>query len=416
MHWPHLQPTTARNVRRTPLHDRLAAAGACFGEADGWERANWYAPAGVDPAYEYSYGRQNWFEHVAAEHRAAREAVALFDLSSFTKVEVAGAGRAAPCCSAPARRTSTSRSAGSSTRLLLNERGGIELDGTVTRLGEDRFLVVTPDVTAAQDALAGCGGAPGRERRSAFYDATSGLRDPRRHGAAQPRAARPHLARTTSSTTRCPGAARGEIEVGDGFALCLRVSFVGELGCELYSRRDSRSSVYDAVVAAGADLGLRHAGYHALDSLRDREGLPPPRPRHRPRRRPATRPGSGSPSPSTSPAASPAGRDRAFADGAPARRQVFVRLDDPEPLLLDGESLLRDGVPVGRLTSAAYGHTLGSAAGLAFVAAEAAEDGPVSVRVAGRDEPATLSTTPFYDPSGARMRGSPRRCRVPDEP
>jgi hypothetical protein len=146
MHWPHRQPETARDLRRTPLHERLLHAGACFGETSGWERANWYAEPGQRPEYEYSYGPQNWFERAGREHRAARQAVALFDLSSFTKVEVAGPAALAvvqELCTAtmdmePGRVRYT---------LMLNARGGIELDGTVTRLSSDRFLVVTPAVS-----------------------------------------------------------------------------------------------------------------------------------------------------------------------------------------------------------------------------------------------------------------------------
>ncbi len=139
MHWPHLQPHTARNVRRTPLHDRVDAAGAVFGEMTGYERANWYAPAGTPREYAYSYGRQNWFGPVAEEHRAAREAVALFDLSTFTKVEVAG-----PDALRVVQRVCTQdldvRIGRVVYTLMLNAAGGIELDGTVTRLAADRLL------------------------------------------------------------------------------------------------------------------------------------------------------------------------------------------------------------------------------------------------------------------------------------
>ena len=137
MHWPYLQPDTARGLRRVPLYERLAAAGACFGEAAGWERANWYAPPGSAPEYAYSFGRQNWFGAVAEEHRAAREAVALFDLSSFAKLRVEGPGAlttvqrifTAELDRPPGAVVYTS---------MLNARGGVELDGTVTRLAGRR--------------------------------------------------------------------------------------------------------------------------------------------------------------------------------------------------------------------------------------------------------------------------------------
>ena len=149
MHWPFRQPETARGLRRVPLYDRLAAAGACFGEAAGWERANWYAAPGTAAVYRYSYGRQNWFEAVRREHLAARQSVALFDLSSFAKLSVKG-----PTALASAQRVFSSdldRETGSVTyTCILNRRGGIELDVTVTRLADDDFLVVGPATAQAK--------------------------------------------------------------------------------------------------------------------------------------------------------------------------------------------------------------------------------------------------------------------------
>ncbi|MGN6799247.1 MAG: FAD-dependent oxidoreductase, partial [Gaiellaceae bacterium] len=143
MHWPHKQPTTARNVRRTPLHDRVEQAGAVFGETAGYERANWYASPGQERAYSYSYGRQNWFERSAEEHRAAREGVALFDLSAFTKIQVAGPDALAVMQSAATRDLDVRVNRVVYT-LMLNARGGIVLDATVTRLADDKFLIVAP--------------------------------------------------------------------------------------------------------------------------------------------------------------------------------------------------------------------------------------------------------------------------------
>ena len=149
-HWPFRQYTTGRGLRRSPLHEHLKAAGACFGESAGWERANWFAPKGVKPEYEYSFGRQNWFVHSAAEHRAAREGVALFDLTSFAKFRVEGADAARVL-----DRVSANHVAGEAGRAVytqwLNERGGIEADLTVTRLAEDAFLVVTSGACQVRD-------------------------------------------------------------------------------------------------------------------------------------------------------------------------------------------------------------------------------------------------------------------------
>ena len=403
MHWPHRQPVTARNVRRTPLYDRLAAAGACFGEANGWERANWYAPPGVTPEYRYSYGRQNWFAHAGAEHAAARERAALFDLSSFTKVEVAGAGACDLLQRACTQNVDVAVGRVVYT-LLCNERGGIELDGTVARLGDDRFLVLTPGVRQHK-TVSWLRRLAGPDAPLGIHDATSGFATLAVMGPAS-RALLQRISPDALDDDAFPWGRAREIEVGDAYALALRISFVGELGWELYVPTEYAVGVYDAIVAAGTDLRLAHAGYHALDSLRIEKGF-----RHL----------GHDIGPDDDPFQAGLGfavclsKEAGFvgraalerlADTPPARRQVFVRLDDPEPVLIGGEPVLRDGVPVGRVTSGAYAYTLGSAAGLAFVAAGAAEDGPVMVTVAGREEAATFSTAPFYDPRGARMRGA----------
>jgi heterotetrameric sarcosine oxidase gamma subunit len=407
LHWPFLQPTTARGVRRTPLYERLVRANACFGEAGGWERANWFAPPGADPAYEYSFGRQNWFDAVGEEHRAAREAVALFDLSSFAKFEVVGPGALGVLqrvCTANVD-THVGRIVYT---LMLNHRGGIELDGTVTRLAEDRFLVVTPTVTqraAYQRLRRAADEAP---RTPSVFDATSGWATLAVMG---PRS-RDVLSRVSPddlSNAAHPWRRAREIEVADALALALRISFVGELGWELYVPTEFAANVYDAILTAGAEVGLRHAGYHALDSLRAEKGY-----RHLGH--------------DVGPADDPfqaaleftlsmekeggfTGREALLekAEAPPSRRQVFVKLDDPEPLLYHGESILVDGRIVGRVSSGAYGYTLGAAVGLGFVQQDAYEgasrgsDG-FGVDVAGSVVPASLSDTPFYDPRNDRPR------------
>ncbi len=268
MHWPQQQPDTARNVRRSPLHDRMVAANACFGEVTGWERANWFAPAGTEPRYEYSYGRQNWFDIVGEEHRAAREDVALFDLSSFAKVEVAGPealGVLQRFCTAnvdvPVGRVRYT--------LMLNAGGGIDLDGTVVRLDDQRFWVITP--AFAQHKTLGLLRRLASGRAVAVFDATAGYATIAVMG---PRS-RELLSRVSPqdwSDDAQPYAHAREVEVADGHALSLRVSFVGELGYELYPSADQAVNVYDALMSAGADLGIRNAGYHALDSLRSEKG------------------------------------------------------------------------------------------------------------------------------------------------
>jgi heterotetrameric sarcosine oxidase gamma subunit len=407
LHWPFLQPSTARGVRRTPLYERLAQANACFGEAAEWERANWFAPAGGDPVYEYSFGRQNWFDAAGEEHRAAREAVALFDLSSFAKLEVVG-----PAALGVLQRVCTANVDAEVGRivytLMLNSRGGIELDGTVTRLAEDRFLVVTPTVTqrAAYHRLRRV--AAEAPRAASVFDATSSWATLAVMGP-RSRELLNRISPDDLSNAAHPWGRAREIEVADAFALALRISFVGELGWELYVPSEFAVNVYDAIVTAGAGLGLRHAGYHALDSLRAEKGY-----RHLGH--------------DIGPADDPfqaaleftvamdkdggfVGRDALLhkASHPPSRRQVFVKLDDPDPLLYHGESILLEGRGVGKVSSGAYGHTLGAAVGLGFVNREALEavdrapDG-FEIDVAGTLVPAALSDTPLYDPGNDRLR------------
>jgi 4-methylaminobutanoate oxidase (formaldehyde-forming) len=400
MHWPHLQPTTARGLRRTPLHLRLEAARAVFGEAAGWERANWFAPPETRAEYEYSYGRQNWFDTVGHEHRAAREAVAVFDLSTFAKFLVSGRGAlrlVQTLCTAnvdmPIGKVKYT--------LMLNANGGIELDGTVVRLADDRFLVITPTVAQAKTSSMLTRAARGTD--AAVFDTTAGLATIAVMG---PRS-RELLERISDddwSNAAQPYLRAREVEVGHGRALALRVSFVGELGYELYPSSDQALNLYDAINDAGADLGLVPAGYHALDSLRSEKGY-----RHLGHDLgPADDPRS-------------AGLDFAVAMNKPggfvghdallnraeppARRAVFVALRDPERILLHDETLLADGHPVGRMTSGSYGYTLGRACGIAVVDADVGDDATFSVDCGGLITAAEVSRRPFYDPEGTRLRG-----------
>jgi 4-methylaminobutanoate oxidase (formaldehyde-forming) len=398
MHWPNLQPTTARGIRRSPLYDRLRAAGACFGELTQWERPMWFAPSGVDPVYEYSYDRQNWFTYAAEEHRAARQAVALFDLSSFAKTEVAG-----PDALALLRRVCSNDVDVEVGRvrytLFLNGRGGIENDGTVTRLEEGRFLVMTATATQhrtiewlrrhAWDLDARVDDVTGAR-------ATLALMGPR---------SRDLLAGLTSddvSSDAFPFFTARSITVAAAPTLAIRASFVGELGFELNVPTEYAVHVFDEIVSTGEDLGLRLAGYHALDSLRIEKGFVHVGHDVGPTDDPiaaglghVVRRDGGS-----------VGADRVGA-GASTRRLVGVVLDDPDPLLLHGESLLADGRVVGMVTSGAYGHTVGASTGLAWIEATSANDGGATVEVdcAGKLVKAAVSTRAPYDPDGSRMRG-----------
>jgi 4-methylaminobutanoate oxidase (formaldehyde-forming) len=406
MHWPFQQPATARGVRRSALHDRLAARGACFGAVMGWERANWYAAPGTEPAYRYSWGRQNWFPRAAEEHRAVREAVGLFDQSSFAKLRLEGPDTCAAlgrlCANevdVPAGRIVYTQ--------MLNRRGGIECDLTVTRLADDAYLIVTAAAAATHDAAwirRNLGGA-----RAVLTDVTAatavlGVMGPRS------RALLSRLTDADLSSAAFPYLHSREVWLAAAPVRASRITYVGELGWELYVPAEFAPGVYDAVVAAGEDLGLRHAGYHAMDSLRvekayrswghdlGSEDTP-------------IEAGLGfavrldKPAPFIGREALRARRDRPL-----ARRLVVFALDDPEPLLYHDEPIWRDGALVGRVTSGAYGHTLGRAVGLGYVAhPDGVTDAFVAsgrweLEIAGERVPARASLEPPYDPRSLRVR------------
>ena len=400
MHWPNLQATTARDVRRSPLYDRLQAAGACFGELAQWERANWFAPPGVDPVNDYSFGRQNWFPYAAEEHRAAREAVALFDLSSFAKIEVTG--RDALRLLQHVGTNDVDVSIGKVVyTLFLNRRGGIENDGTVTRLGKDRFLVLTP--TATQHRTLEWLRSHTDGMAVSIADVTSASATLALMGPLS----RELLSRLTAddlSNERFPFFTSKKIQVRNAPAFAIRASFVGELGWELYVPTEFTVHVYDAIVETGVDLGLRLAGYHALDSLRMEKGF--------------VHVGQDV-GPTDDPFTAGLGHvvklDKEFVGVEAARaakrspgshRLANLKLEDPEPILLHGESVIVDGRIAGTVMSGAYAHTIGAAAGLAMVdAAILANDGTtVEVDCGGTLVKAALSTRPLYDPTGSRMR------------
>lgn len=400
MHWPHLQPATARDVRRSPLHHRLMDANACFGEKVGWERADWYAAPGSVAEYRYSYGRQNWFENVRAEHLAAREAVALFDLSSFTKVEVAGLEALDVL-----QRTCTANidlQVGQVRyTLMLNPHGGIEIDGTVVRLAADRFWVITP--AASQTKTLTILKRMCRGRAAVVFDATSGHATIAVMG---PRS-RELMTRVSPagwSNEEHPFGRAREVEVADAFALALRISFVGELGYELYVPSDQAVNVYDALVAAGDGLGLRHAGYLALDSLRSEKGY-----RHL----------GHDIGPHDDPYEAGLGFTiskrknvdfvgKAALDGRGrrrTRRTVFVALRDPEVVLVHDETILIGDQQVGRMTSGSYGYTIGRACGIGIIDADCPDDAEFSVDCGGTRVAVDVSPQPFYDPMNERIKG-----------
>lgn len=408
MHWPFRQPETARGVRKSAVHDRLAAAGACFGEVSGYERANWFAAPGQEPRYEYSYGRQNWFGQSAAEHRAVREQVGLFDQSSFAKFVVQGSEAAAVLNRICANEVDVPVGRVVYTQWL-NERGGIEADLTVTREAEDRYLVVTACASQTHDFDWLCCNMPA-DARAVALDVSSayavfGLMGPR---------SRELLARLTDtdvSNGAFPFGTSRVIDLGYARVRASRITYVGELGWELYMPTEFAQGVYDVLVAAGGEVGLRLAGYHAMNSLRMEK---------------AYRHWGHDISDEDTPLEAGLqfavawekrggfiGRDALLRqrERGVQRRLVAVALENPDRLLYHNEPIWRDGQLVGRISSGMFGHTVGTALGLGYVSAPAAPctaewiaAGRYEVEVAAERVPARVSLKPFYDPASTRVR------------
>ncbi len=407
MHWPYRQYETARGVRTSAFYDRLKARGACFGEVAGWERPNWYAPEGVEPRYEYSYKRQNWFAYAAAEHEAVREAVGLFDQSSFAKFLVQG-----PDAEAVLQRICANDVAVPPGRVVytqwLNERGGIEADLTVTRLAGDRYLVVTGAPLAVRD-LAWLKRHIPEDARVTVSDVTSayavlGVMGP------NSRSLLSRLSHADLSNEAFPFGASHEIDVGFATLRATRITYVGELGWELYVPTEFARGVLDAVCAAGEALGARPVGMHAMDSLRIEKAY-----RHwghdiTPEETPleaglgfAVRFDKNVPF---------IGRDALLRQKEQGLKQRLVQfaLEDPEPLLYHNEPIYRDGELVGYLTSGNYGHHLGRAIGLGYVEhpdgvdARFVNSGRYEIEIAGERAAAQASLRPMYDPKGERVK------------
>ena len=408
MHWPHRQVETARPVRLSPLHARLAAHNACFGEAAGWERANWFAPAGVEPAYDYAWGRQNWFDCVREEHRAVREGVAILDMSSFAKYLVQG-----PDAVRELQRICANDVAVPEGKIvytqLLNRRGGIEADLTVTRLGPERYLVVTSAASQRRD-LTWIERNLSQGAQVCLTDVTSGSGVLAVMGP-QARTLLSRVSDADLSNRAFPFGTCREIDVGYATARAMRVSYVGELGWELHLATEFTVPAFDRLMEAGADLGVRLCGIHAMDSLRSEKG-------YRHWGHDITQ--ADTPLEAGLGFAVAFGKDADFIGRAALERQraeglgkrlFHVMLDAPEPFMFHDETIYREGEVAGRITSAAYGYGFDRPVGMGYLesesprAWEALDDRACEIDIAGARVPARLSLAPFYDPAGARLRG-----------
>ena len=411
MHWPYRQTETARGVRRSPIHRHTKDLGAVFGEVNGWERPNWYARGGVKPEYEYSYGRQNWFSCADYEASQLMNHCAFFDQSSFAKYSVEGrdAARVLNCISAgnidvdPGRIVYTQ---------WLNERGGIEADLTVTRLAEDKFLVVTGAVPQTRDMAWLKRNTPD-DAHCIATDITSGLPMIAVMGP-NSRALLQKLSGADLSNAAFPFGTSQEIEIGYARVRASRITYVGELGWELYIPAEFAAHVFELLWEAGQDFGLAPAGMHTMNNCRMEK---------------AYRHWGHDISDEETPLE--AGLGFAVAWDKPGgfigsealekqrekavqpKRMVCMALEDKSaaaPMIYHEEPIYRDGIIVGSTTSGAWGHRVNLSLGLGYVKNEAGvtrdwiDSGKWEVAIAWKRYGAKVQLSSFYDPQGGKIR------------
>ncbi|MEL7149809.1 MAG: FAD-dependent oxidoreductase [Pseudomonadota bacterium] len=404
-HYPFRQVESARGVRRSPIHEQLKEEGAVFGETAGWERANWFADPNQKRAYEHDWGKQNWFENQKAEHMAMRESVGLLDMSSFGKIRVEGPGALTFLQRVFAG--DLDKPAGTITYgQMLNEKGGIECDLTVTRLSQTAFLLVVPAATVQRD-LAWLRRHL-RDDIAIILDVTAAeacfpVMGPKSRDLLQA------LSPDDFSNDAFPFGTAREVEMGLGLARAHRISYVGELGWELYVSVDQAAHVFEQLRDAGQDHGLKLCGLHAMDSCRIEKAF-----RHFGHditdEDHVVEAGLGF-AVKTKAKDSFIGRDaviRKREEGV-SQRMLQFKLTETEPMLFHNEALVRDGEIVNIVTSANYGHHLGGAIGMGYVpcAGERADQVLASsyeIEIAGTRVAAEASLAPMYDPKSERMK------------
>lgn len=403
-HFPFRQKETARGIRRTPFHDRLIANGAVMGEVSGWERANWFARKNQAPIYEYGWKRQSWFTNWAEEHMAVRNNMGLYDMSSFGKIVVQG----------PDSERFLNYVCGADLAVpngkivytqFLNVNGGIEADVTVTRLAEEKFLVVTPAATRLAD-----------QTRLEFYaqdfsveitDVTSGegvlaIMGPNSRKLIE------QISPNDFSNNSFPFGTMKNIEIGMAQARAHRVSYVGELGWEIYISSDMATYVFDIILETGKSEDLKLCGLHMMDSCRAEKGY-----RHFGHditsEDHVLEAGLGfavKPNKETF-----IGRDAVIKKKEIGLEKTMLQfiLEDPNPLLYHNEPIVRDKEIVGYLTSGSYGHHLGASIGMGYVPVrnESIQDllnSEYYIEIAGERFKAKASSRPLYDPTHSRMK------------
>ena len=405
--WPHEEHESARPLRRSPLYGELEAAGACFGEKLGWERPNWFGAPGESPRDEYSFGQQNWFAAVGEEHRAVRERVAVFDQSSFAKFMLVGKDAERALSWICANRID--RPVGRLTYTqMLNSRGGIECDLTVTRLAEDRFYIVTGTGFATHDFSWIERNIPNGLHAS-LVDVTSAFSVLSVMGP-NSRDVLAELTDVDLSNDGFPFATAQRITVGGIPVLALRVTYVGELGWELHVATEFALTLYQRLLSAGSEFGIVNAGYRAIESLRLEKGY---------------RAWGSDIGPDYTPLEAGLGwavklkhdidflgREALSAQaGEPLRRRLATfTIEDPDVVLLGRESIYRNGEPVGWLSSAGWGYTVDQNIGYGYVrnkvgvSSDYLYNGNYELEVATTRVPCTIHKTDLYDPHMKRIK------------
>ncbi len=392
--YPGHERKAGRPLRLSPAYPRLAELGAAFGEKSGWERANWFEPnaaRGDESLRPRGWAGRLWSPAIGAEHLACRETAALFDETSFAKIELSGEG--APELLERLCANKVVRDVGAITYTsMLNRRGGIECDFTVTRLGEERFLIVTGTAFGQHDLAWIREHAPAgvtvEDVTSAY--ACLGLWGP---------ASREILQPLTTTPLDFPYMRARELAVGNVPCLALRVTYVGELGWELYCPTEFGLALWDAIWDPGRELGLVAGGYKAIDSLRLEKGY---------------RVWSSDITPDDTPYEAGLGfavsldkgdfigREALLGKQRPERRLCCLVLADPRAVALGSEPVRVEGDPVGRVTSGGYGYSVERSIAYAYLPAESAQPGqPVEAEIFGEWVAGEVASEPLFDPQGA---------------
>ncbi len=408
-HYPAMSYQTARDAKRSPFHDRLAAAGAYFKDVSGWEGADWYAPEGYEPKVDkLTWGRENWFPWWEAEHKATREGVIIMDMTFMSKFLVQGrdAGKVLNYISA-------NNVAGKTNWITytqwLNEEGTLEADLTVTKLGRDKYLVVVTD-TMHRHAETWLKQHISDADHAVVTDVTSSYGQLNVQGP-KSRELMQSITSDDMSNEAFPFRCAREIEIGYAKVLCIRITYLGELGYELYIPAEQAVHVYDSVVKAGKKFGLRHAGLKALSSLRMEKGY-----------RDYGHDIDNTDDPyeaglgfavSMKKPDGFIGKEavvRKKAQGPLTRRLAQILVKDPEPFLFHAEVVRRNGKDVGYVRAGSYGFSLGGAVGLFMIEAgepvnaDYIKEGKWEVEIAGKIYPAAVSLRPFYDPEMKKIK------------